>query len=84
MMGRKEVSQNKLGFIVLNDFVPSNHILRLISKKIDFSFIYEKMEKYYSNLGRRSIDPILLFKMLLMGYLFNKICSYKSCYRILC
>ncbi|MGM0877933.1 MAG: hypothetical protein ACQEWV_25190 [Bacillota bacterium] len=67
MMGRKEVSQNKLEFIVLNDFVPSNHILRLILEKIDFSFIYDKMEKYYSNLGRRSIDPVLLFKMLLIG-----------------
>jgi transposase len=71
MMGRNEVSQNKLEFIVLNDFVPSNHILRLISEKIDFTFIYEKMEKFYSNLGRRSIDPVLMFKMLLIGYLFN-------------
>ena len=29
------------------------------------------MEKFYSNLGRRSIDPVLMFKMLLIGYLFN-------------
>lgn len=71
MMGRKEASQNKLEFIVLDDFVPSNHILRQVIKKIDFSFIYDKMEGYYSKLGRRSIDPVLLFKMLLIGYLFN-------------
>jgi transposase len=71
MMGRKEESQNKLEFIVLSDFVPSNHILRMVHEKIDFSFIYEKMEGYYSKLGRRSIDPVLLFKMLLIGYLFN-------------
>ncbi|MFD4706339.1 transposase [Gottfriedia sp. NPDC058432] len=71
MMGRKEDCQNKLEFIDLNDFVPSNHILRQIKDKIDFTFIYDKMEKYYSKLGRKSLDPVLLFKMLLLGYLFN-------------
>jgi transposase len=71
MMGRKDDYQSKMEFIDLNTFVPSNHILRQISEKIDFSFIYNKMEMYYSNLGRKSLDPVLLFKMLLIGYLFN-------------
>lgn len=71
MMGRKDEYQSKLEFIDLNVFVPSNHILRLINEKIDFSFIYNKMEKYYSKLGRKSLDPVLLFKMLLIGYLYN-------------
>jgi transposase len=71
MMGRKEDYQSKLEFIDLNAFVPSNHILRQINEKVDFSFIYNKMEKYYSKLGRKSLDPVLLFKMLLIGYLFN-------------
>ncbi|OIK09642.1 hypothetical protein BIV60_23370 [Bacillus sp. MUM 116] len=70
-MGRKDEYQSKLEFIDLNVFVPSNHILRQINEKIDFSFIYDKMEKYYSKLGRKSLDPVLLFKMLLIGYLFN-------------
>jgi len=71
MMGRKDDYQSKMEFIDLNTFVPSNHILRQINEKIDFSFIYNKMEKYYSKLGRKSLDPVLLFKMLLIGYLFN-------------
>jgi transposase len=71
MMGRKEDYQSKMEFIDLNAFVPSDHILRQINKKIDFSFIYNKMEKYYSKLGRKSLDPVLLYKMLLIGYLFN-------------
>ena len=66
MMGRKDEYQSKLEFIDLNAFVPSNHILRQINDKIDFSFIYNKMEKYYSKLGRKSLDPVLLFKMLLL------------------
>jgi transposase len=71
MMGRKDDYQSKMEFIDLNTFVPSNHILRQINEKIDFSFIYNKMEMYYSKLGRKSLDPLLLFKMLLIGYLFN-------------
>jgi transposase len=71
MMGRKDDFQSKLEFIDLNDLVPENHTLRKINEKIDFSFIYNKMEKYYSKLGRKSLDPVLLFKMLLVGYLFN-------------
>jgi transposase len=71
MMGRKDDYQSKMEFIDLNTFVPSNHILRQINEKIDFSFIYNKMEMYYSKLGRKSLDPVLLFKMLLIGYLFN-------------
>lgn len=71
MMGRKDDYQSKMEFIDLNAFVPSNHILRQINEKIDFTFIYNKMEMYYSKLGRKSLDPVLLFKMLLIGYLFN-------------
>lgn len=71
MMGRNEEYQSKLEFIDLNVFVPSNHLLRKINEKVDFSFIYNKMEKYYSKLGRKSIDPVLLYKMLLIGYLYN-------------
>lgn len=71
MMGRNDDYQSKMEFIDLNTFVPKNHILRQINEKIDFSFIYNRMEKYYSKLGRKSLDPVLLFKMLLIGYLNN-------------
>ncbi|MGD7008789.1 transposase [Metabacillus sp. 84] len=71
MMGRKEDSQGKLEFIDIEALVPANYLLRKIQEKIDFSFIYTKMEKYYSPVGRKSIDPVLLYKMLLIGYLFN-------------
>jgi len=71
MMGRKEDTQGKLEFIDIDALVPENYILRKIQEKLDFSFIYTKMEKYYSPVGRKSIDPVILFKMLLIGYLFN-------------
>ncbi|MCQ6564121.1 IS1182 family transposase, partial [Paenibacillus mendelii] len=55
----------------LDDLVPQDHLLRDIRKKVDFTFIYEKVQHLYSPFGRRSIDPVLLMKMLLIGYLFG-------------
>lgn len=52
--------------------VPRNHLLRAIHEHIDFSFIYEKVRPYYSQTyGRPSVDPVLLFKMMLVGYLYG-------------
>jgi transposase len=52
--------------------VPPNHLLRLINQYVDFSFITEKVRPYYSEThGRPSIDPIRLFKMMLIGYLYG-------------
>ena len=52
--------------------VPENHLLRLINQNIDFSFITEKVRPYYSEThGRPSMDPIRLFKMMLIGYLYG-------------
>lgn len=58
MIGRKDVIQNNFEFVVLNDFGPSNHNLRFVSEKIDFTFIFEKVEKYIQILVARLIDPV--------------------------
>jgi transposase len=71
MMGVDGVKQNQLMYICLDDLVPQDHLLRDIRKKVDFTFIYEKVQHLYSPFGRRSIDPVLLMKMLLLGYLFG-------------
>lgn len=51
--------------------IPKNHLLRQIKDTVNFDFIYEKAAPYYSNIGRKSIDPVLLVKMLLIGYLYG-------------
>jgi len=48
-----------------------DHLLRKIKAKIDFDFIYEEAKTYYSPIGRPSIDPVYLIKMLLVGYLYG-------------
>ncbi|WP_390271335.1 IS1182 family transposase [Arthrobacter sp. NPDC058192] len=58
--------------ICLDELVPQNHLLRLIDHHIDLSYITEKVRPYYSqNVGRPSIPPVRLFKMMLIGYLYG-------------
>ncbi|MBE1446889.1 hypothetical protein GGC63_006396, partial [Paenibacillus sp. OAS669] len=54
-MGIDGVKQNQLMYISLDDLVPQDHLLRDIRKKVDFTFIYEKVQHLYSPFGRRSI-----------------------------
>ena len=55
----------------LDDLVPQNHLLRKISRTIDFSFIYDKVKNLYSSTGRPSIDPVVLVKIMLLAALYN-------------
>lgn len=65
----KEVSYE---MVCIEDLVLQDHLLRKIGKYIDFSFITEKVRPYYyENNGRPSIDPVVLFKMMFIGYLFG-------------
>ena len=66
MMG-KNSRQLKMLFIDIDDLVPENHLLKQIDKLVDFEFIYELAAPYYSTKGRKSIDPVTLIKMLLIG-----------------
>ncbi len=64
--------QHEIEMVTLEQLVPSNHLLRLIDRHIDFSFIRTETEHLYSsNNGRPAFDPVLLFKMLFIGYLFG-------------
>src|SRR5271165_1859473 len=53
------------------DQVPETHLLRLIERHISFAFVREKLKASYSDTGRPSIDPELLLRILLIGYLYG-------------
>lgn len=58
--------------ICIEDLVPENHILRDIDKAIDFNFIYDQVKDLYcKENGRPSIDPVVLFKIVLIQYSFG-------------
>ncbi len=64
--------QNRLEFVVIEELVPQNHLLRKIDKAIDFSFINKICKPYYyENNGRPAIEPEVLFRMLFIGYLYG-------------
>lgn len=64
---RKQVTS-----LCIDELVPKNHILRDIDKAIDFSFIYELVEdKYTTKIGRPSIDPVVLFKIVFIQHIFG-------------
>lgn len=69
----REKNQGQVHMISIEDLVPQNHILRDIDAAIDFSFIYEEVEGLYSDSdnGRPGIDPVSLFKIVMIQYLFG-------------
>ncbi len=71
MLKPREFTQNEYEFVSIDDMVPSDHLLRKIDKYIDFSFIIEKVRPYYSEEKGRPSDPLILFKMMFIGYLYG-------------
>lgn len=58
--------------ISIEDLVPQEHLLRQISNAVDFEKIYEFVKELYChNNGRSSIDPVVLFKMVLIQHLYG-------------
>lgn len=71
MLKSKDSSQNEFEFVSIDELVPENHLLRVIDKYIDFSFILEKARPFYSEDNGRPTDPLILFKMMFIGYLYG-------------
>ena len=71
MMGRQGGDQAKLFYqFCLEDRVPADHLLRKIDRFLDLSTLREQLAPFYSPVGRPSIDPELMIRMLVVGYCF--------------
>ena len=71
MLGHQSRGEALFYYFRLEDQVPENHLLRLIDKHISFDFVRERLKQSYSDMGRPSIDPELLLRILLIGYLYG-------------
>jgi transposase len=71
MLSRKEPEDKFIYNFRLEEYVPEDHILRMIDRYIDFKFVRDRVKHLYSHTGQPSIDPVVLIKMLLIGYLFD-------------
>ena len=71
MMGRLKHEQEQLFYSFrLDEAVPDDHSVRAIAAVLDLSWVHDELEAYYSPLGRPSIDPTLMIRMLIVGYMF--------------
>jgi transposase len=71
MMGQHTRAESLFYYFRIEDHVPENHLLRLIDRHISFDFVREKLRDSYSDTGRPSIDPEVLLRILLVGYLYG-------------
>ena len=73
MLSENRISKiNQYEIVCIEDLVPANHILRDIDRAIDFGFIYDEVRELYCvDNGRPSIDPVVLFKIVLIQYTFG-------------
>src|SRR6201984_3795503 len=71
MMGQHARSESLFYYFKLDDYIPKNHLLRLIDEHVSFAFVRERLKDSYSDTGRPSIDPELLLRILLIGYLYG-------------
>lgn len=72
MMGQQGGAQDRLFYSFnLNDHVPSDHLLRGIDRFLDLSDLRKHLAPFYSHIGRPSIDPELMIRMLIVGYCFG-------------
>ena len=71
MIGKNEREDEVFCYFRLDSLIPDDHILRLIDRHVDFSFVRERARRLYSEKGRPSVDPEVMVRMLLVGYLFG-------------
>jgi radical SAM protein with 4Fe4S-binding SPASM domain len=71
MQGRKEIVPKMLYHLSINDLVESDNYYRKLDAAFDWRFLYKSTEKYYGTEGNASIDPVVFFKICLVGYLNN-------------
>jgi len=81
MMGRQERGQGQFFYAFdLDEVVPPDHLVRQIDAVLDLSWVHKELAPYYSHTGRPSIDPVLMIRMLMVGYVFairseRRLCS---------
>ena len=76
------IRQNKIVTCFIEELVPQDHLVRKLEAAIDFSFIYPLVRNLYSTNGRPCIDPVVLFKMLIINIVFGLNSMRRTCREI--
>lgn len=71
MMGRQNNDQGRLFYeFRLDEAVPDDHLVRKIDAVPDLSWVHAELAPHYPTVGRPSVDPVLMIRMLIIGYVF--------------
>lgn len=71
MQGKKQFSEKLFTSFQLSDRVPEENFYRRLKQVLNFQWIYKATKSYYGTEGQKSIDPVVFFKLMLIGYLEN-------------
>ena len=74
MQGKKEFTPKMMYQLHLDEMVPKDNFYRKVDAALDLNFLYKETKEFYGTEGQESIDPVVFFKMCLVGY-FNNINS---------
>jgi transposase len=72
MQGKKKYQEKLFTNFQLSERVPQDNFYRRLKEAVDLNFLYAATAQYYGSEGQRSIDPVVFFKLLLVGYLENQ------------
>jgi len=71
IIGQQTRSESLFYYFRIEEHIPEDHLLRLVDRHVDFAFVRETLKASYSHPGRPSIDPEVLSRILLIGYLYG-------------
>jgi transposase len=71
MQGKKPFSEKMFTNFLLSERVPEDNFYRRLKQVLDLRWLYKATKKYYGTEGQQSIDPVVFFKLILIGYLEN-------------
>ena len=72
MLSKDKQERSQMEFFSIEEFVPQEHLLRKIDSAVDFTHIYNIVSNLYcSDNGRPSIDPVVLFKMVIIQHIYG-------------
>ena len=85
MMGRLAAGQERLFYqFRLEDQVPANHVLRKLDALLELDLVRKQLAPFYSEIGRPSVDPELMIRMLLIGYCYSIRSERRLCDEVRC
>jgi len=77
MQGKKDYQEKLFMSFQLSDRIPEENFYRRLKESLDLHFLYDLTKEYYGECGQKSIDPVVFYKLCLVGYLENIISDRK-------